>query len=142
MGGASLPSRPDAKKRRVDYFYEPSIDDYYYGQGHPMKPHRICMPHNLIVHYSLHRRMEINLPFPANPFDIRRFHSKDYVKFLASVTLETLSDHSFSHHLKRFNVNEDCPVFNGLFGFCQSFAGRSISAAVKLNRGDANISLN
>ncbi|KAM4107403.1 hypothetical protein ACB094_04G141400 [Castanea mollissima] len=142
MGGASLPSGPDAKKRRVSYFYEPSIGDYYYGQGHPMKPHRIRMAHNLIVHYSLHRRMEINRPFPANPSDIRRFHSDDYVEFLASVTPETLSDHSFSRHLKRFNVGEDCPVFDGLFGFCQSSAGGSIGAAVKLNRGDADIALN
>ncbi|KAK9995672.1 hypothetical protein SO802_020358 [Lithocarpus litseifolius] len=142
MGGASLPSGPDAKKRRVSYFYEPSIGDYYYGQGHPMKPHRIRMAHNLIVHYSLHRRMEINRPFPANPSDIRRFHSEDYVEFLASVTPETLSDHSFSRHLKRFNVGEDCPVFDGLFGFCQSSAGGSIGAAVKLNRGDADIALN
>ncbi|KAK7855345.1 histone deacetylase 6 [Quercus suber] len=107
-----------------------------------MKPHRIRMAHNLIVHYSLHRRMEINRPFPANPSDIRRFHSDDYVEFLASVTPETLSDHSFSRHLKRFNVGEDCPVFDGLFGFCQSSAGGSIGAAVKLNRGDADIALN
>ncbi|KAL0335768.1 UNVERIFIED_CONTAM: Histone deacetylase 6 [Sesamum radiatum] len=66
--GASLPSScPDARKRRVSYFYEPTIGDYYYGQGHPMKPHRIRMAHNLIVHYALHRRMEISRPFPAGP---------------------------------------------------------------------------
>ncbi|XP_042513443.1 histone deacetylase 6 [Macadamia integrifolia] len=140
--GASLPSGPDGKKRRVTYFYEPSIGDYYYGQGHPMKPHRIRMAHNLIVHYSLHRRMEINRPFPAGPDDIRRFHSDDYVEFLSSVTPETLHDHTHSRHLKRFNVGEDCPVFDGLFPFCQASAGGSIGAAVKLNRGDADIALN
>lgn len=142
IGGASLPSGPDAKKRRVTYFYEPSIGDYYYGQGHPMKPHRIRMAHNLIVHYSLHRRMEINRPFPAGPEDIRRFHSDDYVDFLASVTPDTLHDHTHARHLKRFNVGEDCPVFDGLFGFCQASAGGSIGAAVKLNRQDADIAVN
>ena len=86
IGGASLPSGPDAKKRRVSYFYEPSIGDYYYGQGHPMKPHRIRMAHNLIVHYSVHRRMEINRPFLVDPDDIRRFHTDEYVDFLNSVT--------------------------------------------------------
>nr|DAD30830.1 TPA_asm: hypothetical protein HUJ06_009681 [Nelumbo nucifera] len=141
-GSASLPGGPDAKKRRVCYFYEPSIGDYYYGQGHPMKPHRIRMAHNLIVHYSLHRRMEVNRPYPAGPDDIRRFHSDDYVEFLASVTPETLHDHTHSRHLKRFNVGEDCPVFDGLFPFCQASAGGSIGAAVKLNRGDADIALN
>lgn len=142
FGGASLPSGPDGQKRRVTYFYEPIIGDYYYGQGHPMKPHRIRMAHNLIVHYGLHRRMEINRPYPAATEDIRRFHSDDYVDFLASVSPETLSDHSFSRHLKRFNVGEDCPVFDGLFGFCQASAGGSIGAAVKLNRGDADIAIN
>ncbi|KAL2936262.1 Histone deacetylase 6 [Bienertia sinuspersici] len=154
LGGASLPSpaSTDAKKRRVTYFYEPTIGDYYYGQGHPMKPHRIRMAHNLIVHYSLHRRMEINRPFPAASSDIRRFHSDDYVDFLSSVSPElcgSLSsssssslDHSHSRHLKRFNVGDDCPVFPGLFSFCQASAGGSIGAAVKLNRKDADIAIN
>nr|GMD36299.1 histone deacetylase 6 [Ipomoea batatas] len=142
-GGASLPSTgTDAKKRRVSYFYEPTIGDYYYGQGHPMKPHRIRMAHNLVVHYSLHRRMEISRPFPADAVDIRRFHSPDYVDFLASVSPETLHDHTHSRHLKRFNVGEDCPVFDGLFKFCQASAGGSIGAAVKLNRQDADIAIN
>ncbi|GMH16768.1 hypothetical protein Nepgr_018609 [Nepenthes gracilis] len=146
LGGASLPSiGPDAKKRRVTYFYEPTIGDYYYGQGHPMKPHRIRMAHNLIVHYSLHRRMEINRPFPAATADIRRFHSEDYVDFLSSVSpesLNSLTDHSHSRHLKRFNVGDDCPVFPGLFAFCQASAGGSIGAAVKLNRRDADVAIN
>ncbi|KAL6559373.1 Histone deacetylase 6 [Orobanche gracilis] len=142
-GGASLPSScPDARKRRVSYFYEPTIGDYYYGQGHPMKPHRIRMTHNLIVHYSLHRRMEINRPFPAETEDILRFHTPEYVEFLSSVTPDTLHGHTPALHRKRFNVGADCPVFDGLFGFCQASAGGSIGAAVKLNRQDADISIN
>ncbi|KAK1407222.1 hypothetical protein QVD17_38836 [Tagetes erecta] len=142
MTGASLPSGPDGKKRRVCYFYEPSIGDFYYGQGHPMKPHRIRMAHSLIIHYSLHRRMEIIRPFPAGPEDIRNFHSDDYVEFLSSVTPETVHDHTHTRQLKRFNVGEDCPVFEGIFEFCQASAGGSIGAAVKLNRQDADIAVN
>ncbi|KAF5199283.1 Histone deacetylase [Thalictrum thalictroides] len=138
----SLPSGPDGKKRRVTYFYEPTIGDYYYGQGHPMKPHRIRMAHNLIVSYNLHNLMEINRPFPAGPADIQKFHSDDYVDFLSSVSPESLQDHNHNRNLKRFNVGEDCPVFDGLFDFCQSSAGGSIGAAVKLNRKDADIALN
>ncbi|KNA17765.1 hypothetical protein SOVF_077050 [Spinacia oleracea] len=155
-GGASLPSpsTTDAKQRRVSYFYEPTIGDYYYGQGHPMKPHRIRMAHNLIVHYSLHRRMEISRPFPAEATDIRGFHSDDYVDFLSSVSPELCGsltsassasstlDHSHSRHLKRFNVGDDCPVFPGLFSFCQASAGGSIGAAVKLNLQDSDIAIN
>ncbi|KAH6803260.1 histone deacetylase 6 [Perilla frutescens var. frutescens] len=100
------------------------------------------MAHNLIVHYSLHRRMEISRPFPAASGDIRRFHSPEYVEFLSSVSPDTLHDHTHARHLKRFNVGEDCPVFDGLFNFCQASAGGSIGAAVKLNRQDADIAIN
>ncbi|EYU17724.1 hypothetical protein ABFS82_04G173300 [Erythranthe guttata] len=141
--GASLPSSgTDARKRRVSYFYEPTIGDYYYGQGHPMKPHRIRMAHNLIVHYGLHRRMEISRPFPADSADIRRYHSPEYIEFLSSVSPDTLHDHTHARSLKRFNVGEDCPVFDGLYSFCQASAGGSIGAAVKLNRQDADITIN
>lgn len=142
VSGASLPSGPDGTKRRVTYFYEPTIGDYYYGQGHPMKPHRIRMAHNLIVHYYLHRRMEINRPFLAGPEDIRQFHSEEYVDFLSTVTPHVVQDHAQMRQLKRFNVGEDCPVFAGLFQFCQASAGGSMGAAVKLNRQDADIAIN
>ncbi|CAA6665597.1 unnamed protein product [Spirodela intermedia] len=127
-----------------------------------MKPHRIRMAHNLVVHYALHRLMEISRPYPASDEDIRRFHSDDYVDFLSSVTPEAVSaaaavaggglgvDSSASSssavsnakQLKRFNVGEDCPVFDGLFDFCRASAGGSIGAAVKLNREDADIAIN
>uniref|UniRef100_A0A453NR69 Histone deacetylase n=1 Tax=Aegilops tauschii subsp. strangulata TaxID=200361 RepID=A0A453NR69_AEGTS len=141
--GASLPSPAggeDSRRRRVSYFYEPTIGDYYYGQGHPMKPHRIRMAHSLVIHYGLHRLLELSRPFPASEADISRFHSDEYVSFLASATGNpTILD---PRAVKRFNVGEDCPVFDGLFPFCQASAGGSIGAAVKLNRGDADITVN
>uniref|UniRef100_A0A0D9X6Y5 Histone deacetylase n=1 Tax=Leersia perrieri TaxID=77586 RepID=A0A0D9X6Y5_9ORYZ len=140
--GASLAAAggEDGRRRRVSYFYEPSIGDYYYGQGHPMKPHRIRMAHSLVVHYGLHRLLEVSRPYPASDADIRRFHSDDYVAFLASAAGNpSLLD---ARAIKRFNVGEDCPVFDGLFPFCQASAGGSIGAAVKLNHGDADIAVN
>ena len=44
--------------------------------------------------------------------------------------------------LKRFNVGEDCPVFHGLYAFCQSYAGGSLGSAVKLNHGQTDIAIN
>lgn len=35
------------------------IGGAYYGSNHPMKPHRICMAHHLILGYGLHRHMEV-----------------------------------------------------------------------------------
>ena len=44
---------------QVAYFYDPEIGNYYYGTGHPMKPHRVKMAHSLIVHYGLANQMEV-----------------------------------------------------------------------------------
>ena len=48
-----------AGKSKVCYFYDSDVGNYYYGQGHPMKPHRIRMAHNLLLSYGLYRKMEI-----------------------------------------------------------------------------------
>jgi histone deacetylase 1/2 len=61
--------------KRVAYFYDcasyfaffcrvlsgtaAEVGNYYYGQGHPMKPHRIRMAHNLILNYGLYSKMQI-----------------------------------------------------------------------------------
>ena len=31
----------------------------YYGANHPMKPHRLCMTHHLVLAYDLHKRLEV-----------------------------------------------------------------------------------
>ncbi len=73
-----------------------------------------------------------------------RFHSDDYINFLrlispgkayhlfAPPTLQLISlmmsDNmaDYIRQLQRFNVGEDCPVFDGLFEFCQIYASGSI----------------
>ena len=45
---------------QVSYFYDPNIGSYYYGPGHPMKPHRIRMTQSLILHYGLFNMMEVS----------------------------------------------------------------------------------
>ena len=44
---------------QVAYFYDADVGKYYYGQGHPMKPHRVKMAHSLILHYGLYNQMEV-----------------------------------------------------------------------------------
>ena len=46
---------------QVSYYYDPEIGNFYYGHGHPMKPHRVRMAHDLIVRYGLHRHMEVGV---------------------------------------------------------------------------------
>ena len=40
------------------------------------------------------------------------------------------------------NVGEDCPVFDGLYEFCQLSGGGSVAAAVKLNKQASDICIN
>ncbi|URE40897.1 histone deacetylase [Musa troglodytarum] len=118
-GGNSLPSTSgaDAVKRRVSYFYDPDVGNYYYGLGHPMKPHRIPRPR-------------------SRPL---RLHTDDYVAFLQSAKPETLTNPCVA---RRFNITDDCPVFYRLFEFCQTYTGASVDAAKELNRCNADIVIN
>lgn len=139
-GGNSLTAGPEGKKRKVAYFYDSEVGNYYYGQGHPMKPHRIRMTHSLLMHYGLDQKMEVLKPFPARVSDLCRFHADDYISFLRAITPET--QHEQMRALKRFNVGEDCPVFDGLYAFCQTYAGGSVGGAVRLNHGHSDIVVN
>ncbi|KAH7427268.1 hypothetical protein KP509_10G036900 [Ceratopteris richardii] len=139
-GGQSLSSGPEGRKKRVTYYYHPDVGNYYYGQGHPMKPHRIRMAHSLLVHYGLHHKLDIHQPCPARTSDLCRFHADDYVHFLETVTPE--NQHEHMKQLKRFNVGEDCPVFDGLYQYCQASAGGSVGGAVSLNHNHADIAIN
>ena len=35
------------------------VGSVYYRPNHPMKPHRLCMTHHLVMGYDLHKKMEI-----------------------------------------------------------------------------------
>lgn len=48
----------------------------------------------------------------------------------------------FSKVFGRYNVGDDCPVFDGMFEFCKIYSGATIDAARKLTNGSADISIN
>uniref|UniRef100_S4RXT2 Histone deacetylase 1 n=1 Tax=Petromyzon marinus TaxID=7757 RepID=S4RXT2_PETMA len=127
-------------KRKVCYYYDGDIGNYYYGQGHPMKPHRIRMTHNLLLNYGLYRKMEIYRPHKATSEEMTKYHSDDYIKFLRSIRPDNMSE--YSKQMQRFNVGEDCPVFDGLYEFCQLSTGGSVAGAVKLNKQQTDIAVN
>ncbi|KAL4235849.1 Histone deacetylase 2 [Mactra antiquata] len=134
-----MASQPHSKKR-ICYYYDGDIGNYYYGQGHPMKPHRIRMTHNLILNYGLYRKMEIYRPHKATQEEMTKFHSDDYIKFLRSIRPDNMSE--YNKQMQRFNVGEDCPVFDGMYEFCQLSTGGSVAGAVKLNKQAADIAIN
>ena len=44
--------------------------------------------------------------------------------------------------LRRFNLREDCPVFDGMWDYCTLYAGGSIDAALELNNNMCDIAVN
>jgi len=129
-----------ATRRRVSYFYDSEVGNYHYGAGHPMKPHRVRMTHNLIVGYGLYRDLEVFRPALIDHSEMTHFHSDDYINFLRIITPDNM--HSHLRQLQRFNVGEDCPVFDGLFEFCQISASGSVGGAARLNDGLSDIVIN
>ena len=42
----------------------------------------------------------------------------------------------------RFAPGEDCPLFPGLYRYCQLYSGGSVGGAVKLNHGGCDVAIN
>jgi len=57
-------------RERVVYYYDPDFGNYSYGPGHPMKPHRVRMTHNLLLNYDLYKKMEIYVCFCIFPIGV------------------------------------------------------------------------
>lgn len=117
----------------------------YFGQNHPMKPHRIIIAHNLILNYGLYQKMQCWKPFRASTEDMMQFHSKDYVHFLRTVKLMSSLNSDVKELMKRFCIGTgalDCPIFEGMFDFTQISVGGSLAAAYKLNQQQADICIN
>ena len=104
-------------------------------------------------------------PRRAYAAELAQFHAEDYVDFLARVTPDTahvrrrprpapcaasrrahtrraarLQEHLAE--MQRYNLGEDCPIFEGLFDFCQLYTGGSIDGAVRLNQGLCDVAIN
>jgi histone deacetylase 1/2 len=98
------------------------------------------MTHHLVLSYDLHRKMEVYRPRRSYPVEMTQYHAEDYVEFLSRITPDTASEHMQS--MQRFNLGEDCPIFDGLFDFCKLYTGGSIDGAVRLNHGMSDIAIN
>lgn len=125
--------------KRVAYFYDNTIGTYNYATGHPMKPLRVRMTHSLITLYDLHHEMDMFKPPQASYKNLTDFHEVDYIDFLKNVNVK-MSDNQ-QHHTN-YNVGDDCPIFKGLYDFCKTTTGGTLSAAYKLNSKDYDIAIN
>lgn len=69
-----------------------------------------------------------------------QFHTDEYVDFLQRVTPDNMDQ--YVKEQAKYNVGDDCPVFDGLFEFCGISAGGSMEGAARLNRGKCDIAVN
>ena len=84
--------------------------------------------------------MKVFRPALASAEDMTKFHSDEYIEFLRLITPD--NQHEHMRQLKRFNCAEDCPVFDGLFNFCQIYTGGSVGGAVQLNHKKTDTVIN
>ncbi|GAA6015630.1 hypothetical protein JCM10207_008150 [Rhodosporidiobolus poonsookiae] len=151
MSGILTPIAGENKKRTC-YFFDSDIGNYHYNSGHPMKPHRIRMTHSLVMNYGLYKKIEIFRAKPATRKEMAQFHTDEYVDFLARVTpdlVEAAAEGTggprvagIAREMGRFNVGDDCPVFDGLFEYCSISAGGSMEGAARLSRDKCDIAIN
>jgi len=137
--GTGINAAPSQSKK-VAYFYDSDVGNYAYNAGHPMKPHRIRMAHSLIMNYGLYKKLEIYRAKPASKYEMTQFHTDEYVDFLQRVTPDNMDN--FGKEQGKYNVGDDCPVFDGLFEFCGISAGGSMEGAARLNRGKCDVAVN
>ena len=132
---------PPRGKQKVCYFHDAdTMGTYYYGPGHPMKPHRLQMTHNLVLAYQLYKKLEVYRPHLATTEEMTQFHAADYIDFIKRVTPD--NQHEFAKQLQKFTVGDDCPVFDGLHDYCRVYTGGSIDGAMKLNHGLTDVAIN
>ncbi|CAD1813252.1 histone deacetylase HOS2 [Candida parapsilosis] len=130
-----------SSKTKVSYHYNPEVANYHYGTLHPMKPFRLMLTDHLVSTYKLHEKMDLYTPRRATKDELLQFHSEDYIDFLQSVTPETvkrLSDQT----LAKFNIGDDCPVFDSMFDYSSIYAGASLDASRKIIAGMSDIAIN
>ncbi len=91
------------RKGNVSYFYRHDIGNYYYGPGHPMKPHRLRLTHQLLLTTGLYKKMDVFLPHQASQEEMEAFHAHEYLEFLCKVIPET--EFEYEKHFGSFILN-------------------------------------
>eukprot|EP00484_Ammonia_sp_Unknown_P021381 CAMPEP_0197044322 /NCGR_PEP_ID=MMETSP1384-20130603/20396_1 /TAXON_ID=29189 /ORGANISM="Ammonia sp." /LENGTH=479 /DNA_ID=CAMNT_0042475757 /DNA_START=21 /DNA_END=1460 /DNA_ORIENTATION=- len=119
---------------RVAYYYDSEVGNFHYGPGHPMKPFRIHLTHDLVINYNLYRYMNIYRPRLVTPKEMTAFHSDEYISFLSSINPDNYFQKKYKFNLEQFTLGpkSDCPIFDGLFEFNQRSVGGSIDGALRL----------
>ncbi|KAF8455873.1 hypothetical protein BGX38DRAFT_1087671 [Terfezia claveryi] len=125
---------------QVSYHHNVAIESHHFGHGHPMKPWRLTLTNNLVDAYGLAQYMDTYVTRSATFDEIKEFHREDYLEFLQRVT--PAKQDKFLIEISKFNIGEDCPIFDGMWDYSSLYAGASLDAARKLVNGQSDIAIN
>eukprot|EP01052_Picozoa_sp_SAG31_P047641 SAG31_NODE_9625_length_1249_cov_1.373913_1_plen_236_part_01 len=131
--------------KKVSYFYDPDIGNFYCGPKCPMKPHRLRMTHHLVAAYGLHHHMEVLRPCKLDRAMLKSWHDEAYIDYLGKHSLgQAVRTGTLTDEDRSFNLRDDVesPTFDGVFDYSQLCAGGSIGAAQKICDGVADIAIN
>ncbi|KAK9455853.1 hypothetical protein V1511DRAFT_458474 [Dipodascopsis uninucleata] len=133
-------SKGDNNGLKISYHNNEDVSRYHFGARHPMKPFRLMLTDHLVLGYGMHEHMDFYKTREATEEEILQFHASDYIDFLRRVTPENKND--FESVWTKFNIGEDCPIFDGIYDYCRIYAGGSLDASRKLISGQSDIAIN
>ena len=79
-------------------------------------------------------------PRRAQHEELAAFHGDAYLETLRSTPPAKFRQNAAQ--FAKYGLDDDCPVFPGLFDFCRLYAGASIEGAAKLNAGQYDVAIN
>ncbi|KAF3315653.1 histone deacetylase [Orbilia oligospora] len=141
LGYRQLFTVKDNSKVKVSYHHNPAADEHHFGATHPMKPWRLTLTNQLVLGYGMHHLMDVYVPRRASEDELADFHSTDYLEFLRRVTPHNTDTFS-SDMITKYNIGDDCPIFDGMYDFGSLYAGASLDGARKLINHQSDIAIN
>ena len=125
---------------KTAFIYSDDFAKYDYGPGHPLKPFRLKLTHELIKAYGLLSLPDARLveAKPAEEEDLLLYHTRDYLDMLkaANSGLDIPGE-------EHYGLGPgDNPVFEGVYEWSRLVTGASLQAAELVDSGEVRIAFN
>jgi acetoin utilization protein AcuC len=126
--------------RRAVFLSSPGLWERGHGPQHPLRPERLRRTFELLSEFQAFTPPNVRLvePRPAQPDDLRLFHSDDYIQIVQALSSGELSLPAGSYG---FGPGDN-PVFGGMFETESLKAGGALQAADLLYRGECDVAFN
>lgn len=123
---------------KAAFIYDPALSQHTLRDGHPMKPQRLQMVHDLLEAYGAfsHPNSLLVPPRPATPDEVALVHDPAYID-----VVRALSDGVHVPEASRhgFSGNGDNPVYPGMYEAALLSTGASLVAAELVVSGRAPV---